>query len=83
MQYIDDVRNILAEILSLGPRAKTLTSDSALIGAIPEFDSMSVVSLIAALEDHFGILIEDDEITSMTFETVGSLARFVDQKLVQ
>ena len=57
-------------------------SDTQLLGAIPELDSMAVVSLIAGLEDRFGITVDDDEIEGSTFATVGSLVEFVDGKLL-
>lgn len=79
--YLDDVKQILTDVLSLGEQGQSLTADSALLGSIPELDSMAVVNLIAALEEHFGIVVEDDEISAGTFETVGSLAAFVAQKL--
>jgi acyl carrier protein len=79
--YLDEVRNILADVLSLGDAGNALTADSALLGSIPELDSMAVVNLITALEEHFGITVDDDEISATTFETLGSLARFVEQKL--
>jgi acyl carrier protein len=52
-----------------------------LLGAIPELDSMAVVNLITALEEQFGITVDDDEIGAATFETLGSLSAFVEQKL--
>ncbi len=79
--YLEDVKTILGDVLSLGPAAAALTEHSALLGSIPELDSMAVVSLIAALEEHFGIVVDDDEISASTFETVGSLSNFVQQKL--
>lgn len=79
--YLDEIRNILAEVLSLGDAGKALTADSALLGSIPELDSMAVVNLITALEEHFGITVDDDEISATTFETLGSLASFVQHKL--
>jgi acyl carrier protein len=42
---------------------------------------MAVVSLITALEERFDITVEDDEIGAAAFETLGSLAAFVEQKL--
>ena len=59
-----------------------LNSDSALIGAMPEFDSMAVVSILTALENRYGFVVDDDEITADFFETVGTLTAFVEQKLV-
>jgi acyl carrier protein len=79
--YLDEVRNILAEVLSLGDAKNSLTADSTLLGSIPELDSMAVVNLITALEEHFGIVVDDDEISATTFETLGSLTAFVEQKL--
>ena len=60
----------------LSARLLKATSD---FGA--EFDSMAVVSVITALEDQLGILVEDDDITGETFETLGNLTAFVQSKL--
>jgi acyl carrier protein len=79
--YLEEVKTILADVLSLGAAKDTLTEQSALLGSIPELDSMAVVNLIAALEEHFGIVVDDDEISATTFETLGSLSAFVQQKL--
>jgi acyl carrier protein len=79
--YLDDVRNILVDVLSLGAAGKELGPESALLGSIPELDSMAVVNLMAALETHFGFVIDDDEISAGTFETLASLTAFVEQKL--
>jgi acyl carrier protein len=81
MASIAEVRNIVTDILGLGERGAALQPGSALLGAIPELDSMAVVGLITALEEHFGITIEDDEISAEVFETLGSLSAFVDSKL--
>jgi acyl carrier protein len=42
-----------------------------------------VVSVVASLENEFGIAVEDDELSAEVFATVGSLARFVSTKLAQ
>lgn len=81
--YLEEVKTLLADVLSLGEGAQALSADSPLLGAIPELDSMAVVSVIAAIEDRFGIMIDDDDISASTFETVGSLAGFVEQKTAQ
>lgn len=79
--YLQEVKNILGDVLSLGAAKDALTEQSALLGSIPELDSMAVVQLITALEEHFGITVDDDEISASTFETLGTLAKFVEQKL--
>lgn len=78
---LDALRAILGQTLSLGPRANQLTAASKLLGAIPELDSMAVMNVLTALEDRFGIIVEDDDIDAQTFETVGSLITFVQGKL--
>ena len=78
--YLNEVRNILTDVLNLGAAGEALTADSPLLGSLPELDSMAVVSLIGALEEHFGIMVDDDEISASTFATLGSLAAFVQEK---
>jgi acyl carrier protein len=80
MTYLDEVKATLIDVLSLGDAGQRLTADSPLLGSLPELDSMAVVSLIGALEERFGIAIDDDDISASTFETLGSLADFVAAK---
>lgn len=83
MQNLDEIRDILSDVLSLGERKNSLNVDSGLLGSIPELDSMAVVNVITALEEHFGITVNDDEISARTFETLGSLTSFIEQKLAE
>jgi acyl carrier protein len=78
---INDIKEILRSTLQLGDRADELTDESPLMGAIPEFDSMAVVTVLTMVEEEFGVEIEDDEVSADIFETVGSLAKFVSQKV--
>jgi acyl carrier protein len=77
----NEVVRILDEVLSLGGRAASFDAGTPLLGAIPELDSMAVVTLIGTLEERFGIIVDDDEISGDTFATLGSLVAFVDGKL--
>jgi acyl carrier protein len=77
----DDIRSVLADTLQLGARAQALTADSGLLGSLPELDSMAVVAVITALEERFGIVVDDDEITADTFATLGTLTAFVTDKV--
>jgi len=77
---LTEVKTLLIDVLNLGDAGQALDADSPLLGSLPELDSMAVVTLIGALEDHFGIVIDDDDISASTFETLGSLAAFVAQK---
>ena len=77
----EQVRQIVGDVLQRGDRTKTLTPETPLLGNIPEFDSMAVVSVITALEDQLGIFVEDDDITGETFETLGNLTDFIQSKV--
>lgn len=75
------VLRLLDEVLGLGGRSTSFTRQTALLGAIPELDSMVVISLITAMEEQFGVTVDDDEIDGQTFATVGSLVDFVSEKV--
>lgn len=81
MQHLEEVKNIVAEVLSLGDRISLFDEQSPLLGALSELDSVSVVNLIVALEEHFGITVYDDEINAASFATFGALTEFVEDKL--
>lgn len=81
MDVTQQVVRILDEVLSLNGRAANFTRDTALLGAIPELDSMAVVSLLTALEERFGIVIDDGDVDGDVFRTVGALSDFVNERL--
>lgn len=78
---LEEVKAILGDVLQLGDRVNDLDADTPLLGGIPEFDSMAVVAVIEAMESHFGFVVDDDEISAEVFETLGSLAEFVESKV--
>ena len=81
MVKLDDVKAIVITVLGLNGSGIELDEDSALLGAIPEFDSMAVVSILTTIEDQYDVFVEDDEISAETFETLGTLHQFVVEKL--
>lgn len=81
MDTLTRVKSILRDTLSLGDRAERLTAESPLLGGLPEFDSMAVVTVVTMIEDELGVSIEDDELSAEVFATVGSLAEFLSQKV--
>ena len=80
MSTIDRLKKILGDSLQLGARADALSPASRLLGAIPEFDSMAVVTVLTMVEDEFGITVDDDEVSADVFETLGTLSAFVQGK---
>ena len=75
------VRTLLAAELGLSAAAAArLHSGSALFGDLPELDSMAVARVLTAIEDRFGIVVDDDEVDGDLFGTLGSLTAFVERK---
>lgn len=81
MDVLKEVKRVLDDVLSLGGRAQGFTRETPLLGAIPELDSMAVVTLITTLEERLDIAVDDDDVDGSTFVSVGSLADFVAGKL--
>lgn len=58
-----------------------LDENSRLLGDLPEFDSRAVIAVIGSIEEHFEIIFEDEDVTADVFETVGTLASFIEKRL--
>ena len=78
---LDDVKSVVVTTLGIHDRAAGLTATSPLFGAVPELDSLGVLEVVTTLESRFGITIDDEEFSGEIFETLGSLAEFVESKL--
>ena len=74
------VESILKSTLLLG-NDYVFESDTVLLGAFAELDSMAIVAILSSIEESFGIQIHNDEISADVFETFGSLVHFVNSKL--
>jgi hypothetical protein len=48
----DDVKDVLSSVLQSYDAVEHLTAESPLLGAIPDMDSMAVVSILTALEEN-------------------------------
>ena len=81
MDVVERVIEVLRDALGLDPSATPLSESTLLFESLPEMDSLGVVSVVHALEERFGILVEGEEIDAETFATVGTLARFVESKI--
>jgi acyl carrier protein len=77
---LDGVKAVIVGTLGIEDRADSFNASTPLFGSIPELDSLAVVELAAALEDRFDFVIDDSEFTGDIFETIGTLAAFVDEK---
>ena len=74
------LRALLADGLGLPPaRIAGFAPDTALFGALPEFDSLAVANFLTAFEERFHVLIEDDDVEAEDFATFGSLLAFAQR----
>ena len=78
---LEAVKAVLADALGIEDRAAALGAGSPLLGSLPELDSLGVAELVVAIEQRFGVELEGDDMSAETFETLGSLASVVDDKL--
>ncbi len=81
MDTLQLARDVLRANLQLGDKADSLERGTPLMGSFPEFNSLTVVGIVTAIEEQTGCSVSDTEITAELFETVGTLADFIESKL--
>jgi len=75
------LRALLVDVLGLdAERIAGFEETTELFGALPEFDSMAVATLLTGIEERFGVLIEDDDVEAEDFASFGTLLAFVRRK---
>lgn len=74
------VIEVLDQALQLGDRCADFVEGTRLLGEIPELDSMAVLTVLTELEECYGIVVDDDDVSADTFESVGSLVDLVVEK---
>jgi acyl carrier protein len=77
---VEAVKAVLVTSLGVEERASSIDADTQLLGSLPELDSMAVLVLVHDLEERFGITVEDEDLSADIFDTLHSLAAFVDRK---
>lgn len=80
MSLQQEIKNLLKETLQLDD-VDSWDEDTEILGAIAEFDSMAIVTVLTMVEENYGIMIEDDEVSAEVFETLGSLVSFISEKV--
>jgi len=79
MKIVEDVERLLLSEIAVDAGKQSLTPDEDLLGQ-GIIDSLGIIKLIEALEATFGVKIVDEEVVPDNFQTVASIARFVEQK---
>jgi len=83
MVTVAQVLDVVAESLSCTIDVRAMQAEDALLGALPELDSIGIVALITALENRFDIHFEDDDLDAEIFATVASLLAHINTRLEQ
>jgi acyl carrier protein len=73
------LKKIVARTVGGEFRDKPIPDDLKLVGNI--LDSMAVTNLIVALEEGFGVVFEDEDLSAEAFETIESLSALIGKKL--
>jgi acyl carrier protein len=76
VQHLESVKDILAEVLSLGSRKALLQANTPLLGSIPEFVPWPLSASLPCSKSISGSSWSAD-----TFATLGSLCAFVEHKV--
>ena len=80
-QLTFEIKQLLIDTLSLDIMPAEMDDDALLLGDIPEFDSIAIVSVITSLEGNYGFTAADDELTAEVFESIETMVDFVEQHL--
>lgn len=73
-----DVRSFLAEQFFDG-RGDEIHGDGSLLGTV--IDSTGMLTLVGYLQDHFAIVVEDDEVVPGNLDSVKHIVAYVGTKL--
>jgi acyl carrier protein len=77
----ETVRALLVDVLGLAKsRVAAFDDETELFGALPEFDSMAVATLLTEMEERLGILIEDEDVEAEDLMSFGRLLSFAKRK---
>ncbi|GAA5071264.1 acyl carrier protein [Thermocatellispora tengchongensis] len=63
MAHLDRIRAVFRSSLNLAPDAEV---DGLAYRAIPQWDSLAHMTLVAALEDEFDIMIDTDDVLDLS-----------------
>jgi acyl carrier protein len=76
-----DLLGAVAEVLSAVARVdRAVVTSDARLDADLGIDSLTLVDVVVAIEDRFGMVIPDDEWSR--FETVGDAVRYIERAAV-
>ena len=73
---LQELQSILSSVMP-NYQADYWKEDTALFGALPEFDSMAIVTLITEMEMRFDVEVDDEDISEENFASVGTVIELI------
>lgn len=81
MDALEIARQILKTSLQLGDEVNDFTRDTQLLGGLPEFNSLTITTIVMEIETQLDCAVDDNELTAELFQTLGSLSDFIESKM--
>lgn len=78
---IEQVRTIIADRLDVNISREEIEPDSGLLEDGLGLDSIAIVELITLIEEHFGFKFDEDGLNMEAFESVSTLAEYIQRQL--
>ena len=80
MNALDLTRSLVRTCLQVKD-SEPLRRETPLLGGFPEFNSLTITTLVTEIEEVVDCEIADEELNGEIFATIGSLADFVHLKM--
>lgn len=77
-EALELARSLLSKVLPAEDISRW-RRNTALLGAVPAFDSMTMVALITLAEEQFGVIVDDADLSADDFVTLESVARWLQR----
>ena len=75
------ISRVICERLNPALAEQEMTSETCLLGRGLGLDSMAVLELVTGLEAELDLIIDDAELSREIFDTIGSLASFLQNQI--
>ena len=79
MNYLQDVREFVVENFLFGDDGDLENDTSFMEGGI--IDSTGVLSLVAFMEETYGIAVADDELVPENLDSLDNVVRYLERKI--
>ena len=80
MDYTAKIEQFIVDELIIGGSQERINPDESLF-ASGVLDSLSILRLIAFIEEQFGVIIEDAEVVPDNFQSINEINSFITKKV--